>query len=56
MVIVGLLFGSSGVDSYVQSVAVDSVVSFPVDVGITVICLKAYQRNNIAIPKFTIRV
>ena len=32
MVVAGSLFGSSDADGYVQLVAVDNVVSFPVDV------------------------
>ena len=39
MVVVGsLFFKSSGVDSYIQLVAVDRVVSFPVDVGTKFMC------------------
>ena len=38
MVVVGSLFGSSEVGSYVQLVAVNDVVSFPVDVGTKFIC------------------
>ena len=38
MVVVGSLFGSNGVDSYVRLVAMDNVVSFPVDVVTKFIC------------------